>query len=164
MKKSAEKLASFADMFDETGFIGKWLNKKVDALDQKAAKLQAEMEGKKILGTTKEEKTQGEVSGGGFDDDGSGLEKLGVLGAANLKMKMKRFSKIAHQNQASQSVGDEGVNESTNYGGNGDLWSNNDGVQQEGYYDNTTGDYEQGYYQEESYTYEYENQQQEGRN
>ena len=34
-------------MFDETGFIGKWLNKKVGVLDNKCAALEAEIEREK---------------------------------------------------------------------------------------------------------------------
>ena len=149
MKKAAERLGSFADMFDETGFIGKWLNKKVDALDEKSAKLEAEMEGKKILGKPKEEQVQGDTSGGGFDDDdGTGLESLGVLGAANLKMKMKRFSKIAHKNQA-------GNNTSGNVGSGGD--DNGEYYNDESQYYEDQGNGDDGTYGEEGYYDENQN-------
>ena len=84
-------------MFDETGFIGKWLNKKVGLLDNKCAALEAEIEGKKLL-TASTEIVEGEKTDG-FDENSTGLESLGVLGAANLKMKMKHFKKVAHENQ-----------------------------------------------------------------
>ena len=132
-----------------TGFIGKWLNKKVDALDEKSAKLEAEMEGKKILGKPKEEQVQGDTSGGGFDDDdGTGLESLGVLGAANLKMKMKRFSKIAHKNQA-------GNNTSGNVGSGGD--DNGEYYNDESQYYEDQGNGDDGTYGEEGYYDENQN-------
>ena len=113
-RKSAERVAYFADMFDETGFIGKWLNKKVEWWDNKCAALEAEIEGKKLL-TASTTKIVEENKTGGFDENSSGLESLGVLGAANLKMKMQNFKKVAHENQnKSENVGEENAVPSTN--------------------------------------------------
>ena len=49
-KNRAERFGSFADMFDETSFVGKYLNNKVNSWDDRAQELEDEMAGKKMVG------------------------------------------------------------------------------------------------------------------
>ena len=88
-----------------------------DNIAQKSAKSKAsptnDIEGKKLL-TASTEIVEGKKTDG-FDENSTGLESLGVLGAANLKMKMKNFKKVAHENQnKSENVGEENAVPSTN--------------------------------------------------
>jgi hypothetical protein len=98
-KNRAERFGSFADMFDETSFVGKYLNNKVNSWDDRAQELEDEMAGKKMVGGAIETKAEGEEGRGGYDEvKKGGLESLGLVQTVKLKKRMSMFKKRASAN------------------------------------------------------------------